>query len=48
MHNKEYCRNCDISVPKITVLTTVRARGSVREREQVYQLIPKTGYITKK
>jgi hypothetical protein len=34
MHNKEYCRNCNISVPKITLLTRVRARGSVREREQ--------------
>jgi hypothetical protein len=34
MLNNDYCGNCKSSFPKITSLTRLGARGSVRDREQ--------------
>jgi len=49
MHNKEYCRNCELTVPKITLLTSGRGMGfGEKKGATVYKSIPKTGYITKK
>jgi hypothetical protein len=42
MGNNEYSRNCETSVPKITLLTRPEAWGSVREkRATVNKAIPK-------